>query len=355
MKVSINGICIKGISSCIPKNQLDLKDLSKQFGELEVERIIKSTGIEKIRIADEGTCASDLCASAANYLMSETHLNPNEIDGLIFVSETPDYIIPATSVILQHKLGLPTSSVVFDINYGCSGYIYGLYLASLLVSSKSCKNVLLLVGDVITPFVNKLDRSLRMILGDAGSASIISEGDEKFSFHIYSDGSGFQALMIPAGSARLPKNDKTSVPIERENGNYRSDEDILMNGLDVFNFAIKEAPKSILEVLNQHGWNKDDVQLYGLHQPNFLIIDFIRKKLKLQFDVIPVAMHDTGNTGPASIPLMLTLEHNNLKEQNRLEKVILCGFGIGLSCASVALSLQSTKITNPIIYEEGLV
>lgn len=351
MKVSINGLRIKGISTCIPKNQLNLKDLSKKFGESEVERIIKSTGIEKIRIADNETCASDLCECAAKHLMNEINIDPNDIDGLIFVSETPDYVLPATSVILQHKLGLPTSSIAFDINYGCSGYVYGIYLASLLVSTKSCKNVLLLVGDVITPFVNKLDRSLRMILGDAGSASIISEGEEKFSFHIFTDGSGFQTLMIPAGGARFPKSDKTSILIERENGNYRSDEDILMNGLDVFNFAIKEAPKSILEVLDQHGWGKDHVQLFGLHQPNYLIIDFIRKKLKLQFDVIPVAMRNTGNTGPASIPLLLTVEHNNLEAQNRLERVVLCGFGIGLSCASVALSLQSTKITDPIIYE----
>ena len=351
MKVSVSGLSIKGISTCIPKKLFDLRDLSNQFGETEVERIMKSTGIEKIRIADEGTCASDLCETAAKYLLNEIGMNPKDIDGIIFVSETPDYIIPATSVILQNKLNIPTTAVAFDINYGCSGYVYGIYLASLLISSKSCKNVLLLVGDVITPYVNVLDRSLKMILGDAGSATIISEGEDKFSFHIFSDGSGFQTLMIPAGGARNPKSEKTALLVERENGNFRTDENILMNGLDVFNFAIKEAPKSIQEVLDQHGWQKEEVKLFGLHQPNFLIIDFIRKKLKLQFDVIPIAMRETGNTGPASIPLLLSVEHKILEEQDRLEKVVLCGFGIGLSCASVALPLTSTKIFDPIIFK----
>ncbi len=350
MNVTLSGLSIKGISTCIPQKLLNLRDLSNQFGETEVERIMKSTGIEKIRIADEGTCASDLCETAAKYLLTEINLNPKDIDGVIFVTETPDYIVPATSVILQNKLKIPTTAVAFDINYGCSGYVYGIYLASLLISSKSCKNVLLLVGDVITPYVNNLDRSLKMILGDAGSATIISEGDDKFSFNIFSDGSGFQTLMIPAGGARIPKSEKTSLLLERENGNYRTDENILMNGLDVFNFAIREAPKSILEVLNQHGWQKEEIKLFGLHQPNFLIIDFIRKKLKLQSDVIPIAMRETGNTGPASIPMLLTVEHKTLEEQDRLEKVVLCGFGIGLSCASVALPLKSTKIFDPIIF-----
>ena len=353
MKVTIEGLKIDGITTCIPENIKDLRTLGEEYGQHEVDRIIKSTGIEKIRVAGKGTCASDLCAEAARKLFNNLNIDPKEIDGIVFVTETPDYIIPASSVILQNRLGLSTACVAFDVNYGCSGYVYGVYLSSMLVSTGGCRKVLLLVGDVITPFVNQKDRSLRMILGDAGSASIISKGNNMFSFHIFTDGSGYQTLIVPAGGARIPRNSSTCVPTERENGNIRSDEDIFMNGLDVFNFAINEAPKSILAALEQHQWDIKDVQLFGLHQPNFLMIDFIRKKLKLKTDVVPVGMRETGNTGPASIPLLLTLQHKNFEAEDRLKRVVLSGFGIGLSCASVALTLESTLISDPIIYNQN--
>ncbi|MDM8517560.1 3-oxoacyl-[acyl-carrier-protein] synthase III C-terminal domain-containing protein, partial [Desulfobacterales bacterium HSG16] len=253
----------------------------------------------------------------------------------------------ATSASLQHRLGLSKNIVSFDLGIGCPGYIYGLYQAALLVSSGSCDAVLVCAGDVITRYVNPLDKSNRTVLGDAGSATIVEKGKGNMAFSFTTDGAGSQHLIIPSGGARYPVDENSEMVSAKEDGNMRSDEDIFMHGMEIMNFSIREVPRAIDTVLAEKGWKKSDVTLFGFHQANKFMLDYLRKIIKVPAESVPVAMGETGNTGPASIPLMLALEHEHLSEENRLNKAVLCGFGVGLSCAAVALDLSETKIKKP--------
>ncbi|OLS38433.1 3-oxoacyl-ACP synthase III family protein [Bacillus sp. MRMR6] len=348
MKATLTNSIIKGISTAIPKTQVNLHSLSSIYGEDEVNRIIASTGIEEIHVAREGLCTSDLCEAAAEALLSRLEISPSTIDGLVFVSQTPDYRMPATSVLLQHRLGLPTTAVAFDINYGCSGFVYGLYQASMMVEAGGCERVLVCVGDTSTRMVHPGDRSVRMVFGDAGSAALIEKGKNTTHFVLRTDGSGAEHLIIPAGGSRKPISEATSKPIETEDGNVRSEETVYMNGMEIMSFALREIPVMIEDLLNLSGWKKEDVGTYALHQANKFMLEYLRKKMKLQKESVPIAVSSVGNTGPASIPLMLAIKHKKLSERNQLEKVICCGFGVGLSWAACSLDLSSTVILDPI-------
>lgn len=328
MNVIIDNIKISAISAAIPKNYLDLYSLSELYGENEVKRIIENTGIEKVRVANYGMKASDLCYSAAKCLMDAMQLNPLELDAIVLVTQTPDGIMPATSVILQHKLGLATHVVALDISYGCSGYVYGLYVASLLINSGGCKKVLICAGDVITPLINKNDRNVRMVFGDAGSATLMEKGGESIAFSIKTDGSG---------------KDFIKTAIHDDMNPY-----VYMDGASVMNFALQEVPLIIDQLLNIKQWQADEVGVYALHQANQFMLNYIRKKMKINKENLPISVQDVGNTGPASIPLLLAREFQSFKKNNMLSSSVLCGFGVGLSCAAAALNLNDTIILNPI-------
>ncbi len=345
MLVTISNISVHSLAVALPGMSFDLAGLANDFGSQEVQRIMKDSGISKVRLAAAGVCASDLCEKAAARVLEEADA---EVEGIVFVSQTPDYILPATSLVLQHKLGLPKDVVAFDINYGCSGYVYGLYQAALLINSGSCRAVLVCAGDVISRFINPADRSLRMLMGDAGSATLVEKGSDDLTFKIASDGSGAHYLIIPAGGCRYPRNDKSQQAIEREHGNFRSDEDLFMDGMEIMKFALRDVPKVIEDLLSARGWKSSEVDVFGFHQANKFIIEYLRKKMQLPQEAVPIAMGETGNTGSASIPLMLALEWPRLVNEKRLERAILCGFGSGLSCAAVALNLSQTKVLDPI-------
>jgi 3-oxoacyl-[acyl-carrier-protein] synthase-3 len=347
MKVKLSGISIKAISATYPKYEFDLNDLSSKYGEIEVKRIINSTGINKIRYAPLGMCTSDLCEKSAREIFRELSIDPLSIDGIVFVSQTFDHQIPATSVILQNKLGISKTAVAFDIRYGCSGYIYGLYQASLLISSGSCSKVLVCVGDVSTQIIHPDDKALRMVMGDAGSCTLVESGNGEMAFNIKSDGSGFEFLIIPAGGCRYPSDEKSSIATAREDGNIRSDENLFMDGMEIMNFCLREVPPIINELLSYIGWTKEEVGVFALHQANKFILEYLQKKLKVSKVVVPVAIQNTGNTGPASIPLMLALEHKRLQSEMRLEKSILCAFGVGLSWGAIGVDLSKTIIIGP--------
>jgi len=342
MNIHLHGVSIRTIAVTLGDEEFDLTDLCTIYDPNEVNRIIKSNGISKLRLASEDVCASDLCEMSAKQILKDYDVNL--ISGIIFVSQTPDFILPATSASLQHRLGLPKDSVVFDINHGCSGYVYGLYLASLLITSGSCESVLVCAGDVLSRHINPLDKSNRTVFGDAGSVTLIEKGDGDIAFSIMTDGSGAEHLIIPAGGARYPKDENSEMVSVRNDGNMRSDEDFFMNGIEVMNFSVREVPKIIDTVLATKGWNKSDVTLYGFHQANAFILDYLRKIIKIPKESIPIAMGEIGNTSVASIPTMLALEGKRLSQENRLEKTVLCGFGVGLSCSAAALDLSNTTI-----------
>lgn len=331
MKVSFSGLAVTGITATLPKNKMDLAALGKKFGENEVKRIMASTGIKRVGIADEEVNASDLCLVAANNLLKKMNVAANTLDAIIFISQTPDAIMPATSVMLQDRLGMSTRAVAFDISYGCSGYIYGLYQAAMLISSGGCNKVLLCAGDVISPLLHPLDKHVRMVFGDAGSATVIERGDDEVAFTFKTDGSGSQHLR----TAKIT-NQQTYLH---------------MDGSAVMEFALREVPAIVQELLSMKKWQNDEVGTYAFHQANFFMLNYLRKKMQLTKEAVPIAVENNGNTGSASIPLTLSLTHNGLRHEDRLNKVVMCGFGVGLSLGAVGLNLSKTIILPPTDYE----
>jgi 3-oxoacyl-[acyl-carrier-protein] synthase III len=308
----------------VPQYTVTAEDYYSRYGEQEVKRITLGTGIEAMHTAPKGIRASDLCQAAAEKLLDQLNIDRASIDGLVFVSQTPDYRMPATSALLQNRLGLKKSLVAFDINYGCSAYIYALYQAALLISSGGCERVLLCVGDTITQHLDPKDHKVNLVLGDAGSASLVEKGSDSLAFDIHTDGSGEDALKIAKDS----------------NG---QDQFLKMDGGAVMEFALREVKPVVERVTALQQWGSEDVQHVFLHQANAFMINYLRKLLGLAPSKVPVSVKQYGNTGPASIPLTLCDQFSK-GDICHLGKSVLSGFGIGLSWGACALDLSQVIV-----------
>lgn len=347
MQTVIEKAKIKSVNSWLPENCVDLLSFASLYGDAEVKSIINATGIEKVRVADSKMTSSDMCSLAAEALFTQDNFDRSLIDGLVFVSQTTDWILPATSISLQDRLGLSKDTVCIDVHYGCSGYIYGLFQAASWIACGACKNVLVLAGDTTSRMINEHDKSLRLVFGDCGTATIVSQGDGQMGFHIQSDGSGADKLIVPAGGFRLPACEDTSILEWDEDKNGRTKNDLFMDGMAIFNFAITRVHKNINKLIDDMGWQKENVGFYGLHQANEFMVNYVRKKLKVSEDIAPVNVKNYGNTGPATLPLLMSdLCSGNHNYQ--LNKTILSGFGVGLSWGSVATDLSKTHFYSPI-------
>jgi 3-oxoacyl-[acyl-carrier-protein] synthase-3 len=346
MKAFINNIKITAITSWLPKDSLEMHSLEPEYGKTEVINIIKTTGIERSRIADVTDTSSDMCFRAAIHLLEKEQIDRKEIDGLIFVSQTPDYILPATAICLQDRLELSKDTVCLDIHYGCSGYIYGIFQAALWIQSKACRNVLVLAGDTTSRLIHPKDKSLKMVFGDCGTATLLTKGISSMGVSIHSDGSDFDRLIVPAGGFRKPVNETTSQIMYDKDNNGRTEENLFMDGMSIFNFAITNVHKDINTLIENMGWEKEDVGLFALHQANDFMVNYIRKKLKVAVEKMPTNVRNYGNTGPASIPLLLSDVCSTSKFN--LEKVIMSGFGVGLSWGSIACNMSETRFYKPI-------
>ena len=346
MKALFDNIEIKSVASYLPPKVLELSSLSEEYGETEVVAIIKTTGVERVRVCEDNQTAADMCYEAVAHLFEKEAIDKSLIDGLVFVSQTSDYILPATSVVLQDKLGLSKDTVCLDIHYGCSGYIYGILQAALWLQANACQNVLVLAGDTTTQLINPKDKSLRMVFGDCGTATIVSKGKYQLGVTVNSDGSGYDKLIIPAGGFRRPRSEQTCELVYDSDKNGRTADDLYMNGTAVFNFAITNVHKDIDNLLSLINWEKQDVNVFVLHQANDFIVNYIRKRLKVEEDKVPTNVTNYGNTGPATIPLLLSDLYSVDKPE--LQKVVLSGFGVGLSWGSIACNLSETNFYEPI-------
>jgi 3-oxoacyl-[acyl-carrier-protein] synthase-3 len=351
MQFLTSSIKISYITTCLPAGSVDLHAEAAHYGEKEVNNIIAATQIKNVRVADADTTTADMCIAAAQKIISTANIDRNTIDGLVFVSQTPDHKMPATSFIIQHKLGLGKATACFDLPYGCSGYIYGLLQASLLIETGICKQVLVLAGDTSTRMINQKDRSVKMVFGDAGSATLVEKGEAQTGFIMKADGSGANQLIIPAGACRYPASDTSSIVTERENGNFRSDEDLYMDGIGIFNFAISEVPAAVRELLQVANWTMEETGVFALHQANGLIVDYLRRKMKLKKEQVPLAIENYGNTGPATIPLLFSELGDELRNTGQLNKVVMCGFGVGLSWGAMFTNLSDCTFIKPFDYE----
>ena len=220
MHIKLHDFQISAIAGAVPANKQDLAQLGDSFGDDEVQRIMKGTGIREVRVAPDYMCTSDLCRAAAEKLFDFLPLDRNTVDGLVFVSQTPDWIMPPTAPALQDRLGLSREIVAFDINYGCSGFIYGLFQAGMLIQTGACKRVLLCVGDTSSKLVNPQDKQVRMVFGDGATATLVEYStDKQWPFVIGTDGSHGDALIIPGGRCRQPHSDASREIKEDDQGN----------------------------------------------------------------------------------------------------------------------------------------
>lgn len=298
------------------------------------EKIKRKIGIEERRVADVTEFASDMAVKAANKLFASKVVNRNEIDFLIYCTQSPDYILPSTSCILQERLGLSVHCGAFDYNLGCSGYVYGLSIAKGLVESGSAKNILLLTSDTYSKYVNPKDRSVEVLFGDAAAATLISGGENRKSsigsFVFGTDGRGANNLIIPAGGLREPITSESYVEDLDDFGNIRSRRDLYMNGSEIFNFALRDLPGSINRLLESSATKIEDYSYFVFHQANKFMLEHLRKKMHIDIDKFSLQLNDVGNTVSSSIPIALKRDSHKLKED---DLVMLVGFGVGYSWA----------------------
>lgn len=342
-------IGIAAISACVPKTVEHNRDLKYLIPAAEFEKKISTIGIAEKRIADPDVCSSDLCYKAARKLLEDNDISPDSIDALIFVSQTPDYIQPATAPILQHRLGLPMTTLSFDVNLACSGYVYGLSIAYSFASQNGIGRVLLLVGETMSKIVSPFDKVSKPLFGDAGTATLIEKGDYGESvFSLHSDGSGADIMIIPNGGFRNPSSEESLKMVEDSAGDRRTGEQFRMKGMDVFNFGMRVEPKDIKSVLAEAGLSIEDLDLLIYHQANRFMTDFYSRKLKLSPEKTPYSLDRFGNTSSASIPLTIVSELKNGYPQRK--NVLISGFGAGLSWGTVLLDLRKCAISELIEY-----
>ena len=341
---AIAGVRLAGIAAAVPAERTEVLPTTSAIAS-DFAKVIASTGVKARHIAPANMCTSDLCAEAAMRLLDKLSWKRNSIDLLIFVTQTPDYVLPATACSLHGRLSLAKTCAAFDINLGCSGYVYGLSVAAAHLQSGAARRVLPLVGDTISKVVFPGDRSVAYLFGDAGTATALETSAEAPPMHFItgSDGSGVGFLQIPAGMFRAPASEKTKLAHLREGGNVRSDEHLYMNGAEIFNFTIREVPGMINATLVAARWQVEQVDGFVFHQANRYMLDYLAKRMKLPADKVVLGLESYGNTSSASIPLAIC---DKLKD--RLAKaparLILAGFGVGFSWASVALEADCPHI-----------
>lgn len=325
--LSINDVDIAAIASTVPAAKINNFDLADSFGEVEVKKIIKNIGVEMRHIAGATQTTSDLCYESAVRVIKDLAWEPESIGALIFVSQTPDYQLPATACVLQAKLGLSKKTIAFDVNLGCSGYVYGLYLAASLINS-GVERVLLLVGDTISKIVNKDDRSTGLLFGDAGTATALQKKkDKKLSFTLGSDGTGYEHIIAK---------DK-SIQDSAERG--MSSAYLAMDGGEVFQFTLGAVPEMLNGFMTELGVDSTDINACIYHQANRFMLKHLSKKSGFTAEQVPLSIVEYGNTSSASIPL--TLCSQNIPNRN---KILMAGFGVGLSWGAVYADLSETAL-----------
>ncbi len=345
--LSFPNVRIAGFAAGVPQNIASNLHPSKDdvvSSKYSPEDFVKSTGVLERRISNVLT-ASDLCYAAAEKLIADLGWNKLEIEALIFVSQRPDYILPATACILQDRLGLSKECYTADISLGCSGWVYGLSTVASLLSSGMIKKGLLLCGDAKDRF-KASSLFLDPLFGCAGTVTAIeySEGNKGFDFHFGTDGSGFDAIIVPDGGARNPFSPESLDPVEID-GKQQCRLVSRMKGMDVFSFGISTAPKSIKKLAEHFGFEFNQADYFVFHQANMKMLDMIAKKLKIPKEKVPTSLYNFGNTTSASIPMTIVSQLKGKIEKEQT-KFICCGFGVGLSWGTVAFETDTVVVSD---------
>ena len=344
--LTYEGIGVTAMAAAVPKKVINNYEYTEFFPADQVKEVVDKVGIFERRFADENTCSSDLCYAAAEKLIADNDINRSEIDLLVFISQTPDYRMPATSITLQHRLGLPNSCIAFDINLGCSAFMYGLSVVYGMMQGGHIQKALILDGETRSKVYSPKDRRSAFIFGDGGIAALV-ECDKKFGksyFSLNSDGSRADLIMIKGGGYRHMSSLETlQEKVVDEYGNIRSDEQGYMNGGDVFNFVIREVPRDIKKTLEYAGRTTDNLDYIVFHQANNFINSYIAKKMKLNPTRIPSTIEKYGNTSSVSVPLTIVSE---LKDKlNGNKELLLSAFGVGMTWATGIVPFVDCKIS----------
>ena len=337
-QTQVNTVEVRGVRTCVPARRVDNAAADTAFASEDVQRVVKMAGVRERHVVNENQCTSDLCFEAASRLLRTLDWPPESVDLLIFVAQTPDYLMPSTACLLQHRLGLSTQCGAFDVNLGCSAYPYGLCLAAKMLDGRGLRRALVLVGETPSKLCHPADRATWLIFGDAGSATALEfdTRGEPFSFSLHSDGSGAEDFIVRAGGFR-------NRFAAAERSHY-----IEMNGANIFAFTMERVPPLVYESLQAAGWTLAIVDSVIFHQANAFIVDHLRRKLGLSREKVPLVIDRFGNTGGSSLPLAMT-QGSLARPADRSLRLLLLAFGVGLSWGSVTMSLPPGV---PLIHSE---
>lgn len=334
---TLHNVRFAGMTACVPRRVLsNLEDCPPKMRS-ERERLVRNIGIHNRRICAEWQCFSDLAFDATEKLLEELQWQRDEVDALIVVSQSPDYLIPATAIILQDRLKLSHATIAFDVNLGCSGYPFGLHILGSMIASGAVKKGLVLVGDRCATVIDPL-------FSDAGTATALEFDPNAAPMHfdLNSDGSGYRAIMLPVGGHREPFGPQHGVPTRDEDGTLQWPAKLILDGPAVLSFSTQQVPPSVRRALDYAGVSKDDVDYFIFHQANRMINETLRKKLGLPVEKVPSTLHDFGNTSGASLPVTMTARIHEALSSGR-HRLALSGFGIGLSWGTCVLEITNAK------------
>jgi 3-oxoacyl-[acyl-carrier-protein] synthase III len=333
---------IKAISSYLPAVELTNEQLAEEFGDMDAGVILERTGIRVRRVAKPEECASDLGVAAARHLFEGGASQPEEIDFLLFCTQSPDYFLPTTACVMQDRLGLRTDCGAIDFNQGCSGYVYGLSLAKSLIETAVAQSVLLITADTYSKYINARDRSVRTLFGDGASATLISASESDINligpFVFGTDGRGAKNLMVPTGGLRRPRDEEAMIEREDEQGNWRSQQNLYMNGPEIFNFTLRTVPQAVEELLLKCGRTLEEIDYFIPHQANKFMLERLQRRLKIPPEKFHIDLETTGNTVSSTIPIAL----ESARRQGRIkagDTVALIGFGVGYSWAATLVRI----------------
>ena len=327
---------IKAISYYLPEKILSNEDLVKDFPEWTVDKVASKIGVLERHISGDGETASDMAVKAALNLFKEYKIAATDIDFILFCTQSPDYFLPTSACIIQDRLGVPTSAGALDFNLGCSGFVYGLSVAKGLIYGGIAKNVLLLTAETYTKMIHPKDKGNRTIFGDAAAATLISEEGfaEIGNFCLGTDGRGAENLIVKTGAIRTPQK-KDDISFD-ENGNPVSSDYLFMNGSEIFNFTLEAVPILVDATLKQNELLKENIDLFVFHQANKYMMNFLRKKIKIEEEKFYYCLEKFGNTVSSTIPIALkqALSDSSIKKENN---ILIAGFGVGYSWAGTIL------------------
>ena len=352
--MKFQGIGISAMAGAVPSHIIENLKYTEFFPQDQVNEVVEKVGVYERRFADAATCSSDLCFAAAQKLFADNDIDRSEIDLLVFISQTQDYRMPATACTLQHRLGLSNSCVAFDINLGCSAFIYGMSVVYSMMQSSGLRKALILDGETRSKVYGPRDRRSAFIFGDGGVAALV-ERNEKYgetTLSLNSDGSRADLIMIKAGGYRHPSTPETlKERVVDEYGNMRSEEQGYMKGGDVFNFVIREIPRDLKKTLAESGKTVEELDYIVFHQANNFINSYIAKKMKLDVEKIPHTIEKFGNTSSVSVPLTIVSELRGKLDGKKT--LMLSAFGVGMTWASAIASFVDTKISEIVEVREG--